>query len=171
MNPFDAAIYLCLAVAIVMGFRTGLLRSVATIVGYVAAAPLAVVAAPHVAPLIGAQLKLSPMQNWLVLFATFIVIGMILSALLPLAVGAVAGDQITAPDRAAGALLGAVRIVLLAVLMVLVFDRLIPAGREPEFLKGSQLRPLLSEAGREGLRSLPPDIAETIDRLKREHGL
>jgi membrane protein required for colicin V production len=64
-----------------------------------------------------------------------------------------------------------VRIVLLAVLMVLVFDRLIPAGREPEFLKGSQLRPLLSEAGREGLRSLPPDIAETIDRLKREHGL
>jgi membrane protein required for colicin V production len=171
MNPFDAAIYLCLAVAIVMGFRTGLLRSVATIVGYVAAAPLAVVAAPHVAPLIGAQLKLSPMQNWLVLFATFIVIGMILSALLRLAVGAVAGDQITAPDRAAGALLGAVRIVLLAVLMVLVFDRLIPAGREPEFLKGSQLRPLLSEAGREGLRSLPPDIAETIDRLKREHGL
>jgi membrane protein required for colicin V production len=60
---------------------------------------------------------------------------------------------------------------LVAVLLVLVFDRLIPAGREPEFLKGSQLRPLLSAAGREGLRSLPPDVAQTIDRLKREYGL
>lgn len=171
MNPFDAAVYLCLAVAVVMGFRSGLLRSVATIVGYLAAAPVAVIAAPHIAPLVNTQLKVSPTQNWLMLFAVFIVIGLILSALLRLSVSAIAGNGVSAPDRAAGALLGAVRIVLLAVLMVLVFDRLIPAGREPEFLKGSQLRPLLSAAGHEGLRSLPPDIAETIDRLKREHGL
>ena len=37
INPFDAAIYICLFVAVVMGFMTGLLRSLATIFGYVAA--------------------------------------------------------------------------------------------------------------------------------------
>ena len=53
----------------------------------------------------------------------------------------------------------------------MVFDRLIPPGREPEFLSGSRLRPILSEAGRQGLRQLPPDVTEFIDRVKRERGL
>ena len=56
-------------------------------------------------------------------------------------------------------------------LLVLIFDRIIPAGREPAFLRGSQLRPILSEAGRQGLRSLPPDVTDYIDRLKRERGI
>lgn len=30
-NPFDLAIYICLFLAVVMGFMTGLLRSLATI--------------------------------------------------------------------------------------------------------------------------------------------
>ena len=46
INLFDAAIYLCLFVAVVMGFMSGLLRSLATIFGYVCAMPLAVAAAP-----------------------------------------------------------------------------------------------------------------------------
>jgi membrane protein required for colicin V production len=35
-------------------------------------------------------------------------------------------------------------------------------------LAGSQLRPLLSEAGQRGFRSLPPELAAAIDRLKQE---
>jgi membrane protein required for colicin V production len=171
MNAFDAAVYLCLAVAVILGFRTGLLRSLATIAGYLAAAPLAIALAPTVTPIVNAQIKLAPSQAWLLPLGLFIVLGMVLGALLRLTVAATTGHHIGAADRAAGALLGAVRIALVAVLMVLIFDRLIPPDREPDFLKGSQLRPFLSAAGREGLRSLPPDIAETIDRLKREHGL
>ena len=34
INQFDAAIYICLFVAVVMGFMSGLLRSLATIFGY-----------------------------------------------------------------------------------------------------------------------------------------
>ena len=60
---------------------------------------------------------------------------------------------------------------LLAVVLVLVFDRIIPPGREPAFLKGSQWRPVLSQAGQQGLRALPPDIEAYIDRLKRERGI
>jgi hypothetical protein len=33
------------------------------------------------------------------------------------------------------------------------------------------LRPILSEAGQAGLKSLPSDIADTIDRLKKQRAL
>jgi uncharacterized membrane protein required for colicin V production len=36
INTFDAAIYICLFVAVVMGFMPGLLRSLATTFGYLA---------------------------------------------------------------------------------------------------------------------------------------
>jgi len=66
---------------------------------------------------------------------------------------------------------GAVRVILVAVVLVLVFDRIIPPGREPGFLKGSQWRPVLSQAGQKGLRSLPPEVEAYIDRLKKQQSL
>ena len=58
--------------------------------------------------------------------------------------------------------------ILVAVLMVLIFDRIIPSNRQPPFLVDSRLRPILSMAGVQGLKSLPPDVADYIDQLKRE---
>jgi membrane protein required for colicin V production len=101
----------------------------------------------------------------------FLLTGMVLSALLRIAVSEMVGARVSIPDRLAGSVLGAVRIGLLAVVLVVIFDRIIPAGREPGFLKGSQLRPLLSVAGQQGLKSLPPDVVDFIDRLKRERGI
>jgi membrane protein required for colicin V production len=170
LNPFDAAIYLFLFIAVMMGFMSGLLRSLATIFGYLAAAPLAVAATPYLSPL-AVQFKLPPAQTWLVFAGVFIVIGVVLGALLRLAVSELVGPNASIPDRLAGAILGAVRIGLLAVLMVLIFDRIIPVGREPAFLVGSQWRPVLSQAGQAGLKSLPPDVADFIDRLKRARGI
>jgi len=57
---------------------------------------------------------------------------------------------------------------LVAVTLVLIFDQLIPVDRQPAFLTGSQLRPLFSAAGQKGFKSLPPEIAATIDRLKQQ---
>jgi membrane protein required for colicin V production len=71
-------------------------------------------------------------------------------------------------DRLGGAALGVVRVGLVAITLVLVFDQLVPADRQPAFLNGSQLRPLLSEVGQKGFKSLPPDVAAMIDRFKRE---
>ena len=170
-NLFDGAVYLFLAIAVIAGYRSGLLRSLATIFGYVIAAPAAVVIMPFITPILAERLKLPPSQSSLAFFVVFLVIGLVLSALLRGAVGEVSGQRISAPDRAAGAFLGAVRVILLAVVMVLVFERIIPPGREPAFLAGSKLRPILSVAGQEGLRKLPPDVTEFIDRMKRERGL
>jgi len=167
MNPFDAAVLAVGVVAVVMGFAAGLLRSLATILGYVCAAPLSVAVAPAAMRL----LDLAAAQLWWVVAGLFIAGGALFAVLLRAAVSELAGEHIGIVDRLAGALLGAARIFLLAVLMVLVFDRLIPAGREPAFLVGSKLRPYLSAAAARGLKSLPPDVADYIDRVKRERGL
>jgi membrane protein required for colicin V production len=171
INTFDAAVYLCLFLAVVMGFMSGLLRSLATIFGYVAAMALTVALAPRLAQLVTEQFKLPPAQTWVAFVLFFVAAGMAISALLRFSVRELVGEKISIPDRVAGAMLGAVRVVLLAVMLVLIFDRIIPAGREPAFLKGSQWRPVLSKAAQQGLRSLPPDVEAYIDRLKRERGL
>jgi membrane protein required for colicin V production len=167
INLFDAAIYFCLAAAVIMGFSSGLLRSLATIFGYVAAIAAAVALAPQLSHLAD-QWRLPP---WVVLVAVFLIIGVIIGALLRYFVSEIAGPEVGLVDRTIGAVLGAARILLLAVLIVVIFDRIIPAGREPTFLAESKLRPILSEAGRQGLRSLPPEVEAYIDRLKRERGI
>ncbi len=78
----------------------------------------------------------------------------------------VAGVEIGLPDRLGGSLLGLIRVGLIAVTAVLVFDRIIPAGRDPAFLAGSRLRPMLSMAGQKGLKALPPETAAFIDQIK-----
>jgi membrane protein required for colicin V production len=71
-------------------------------------------------------------------------------------------------DRLGGAALGAIRVGLVATTFVLIFDQLVPAARQPEFLNGSHLQPIFSAAGQQGFRSLPPDVTATIERLKKE---
>jgi membrane protein required for colicin V production len=170
MNTFDAVVYAVAILAIVMGFNAGLLRSLATILGYVIAAPVAIAITPQVVAFALGRLA-SPERGWLVLFAVFVALGIVISALLRVLVGEFIGPDIGLFDRIAGAALGAVRIFVVAVLIVVVFDRIIPADRQPPFLAGSRLRPYLSAAGQRSLGTLPPEVDAYIDRLKRERGL
>ena len=119
---------------------------------------VAVIAAPKL-DLSACDLKSAPPPTWIVLIANFVVAGAVICALLRLIVGEIVGSDLSIPDRIAG--LGAFRIVLLAVLLVLLFDRVIPSGREPAFL-------ILSSAAQYGLQSLPPEVDDYIDRLKRQ---
>lgn len=76
------------------------------------------------------------------------------------------GPSISLVDCFAGSAFGALRIALVAVTVVAVYDRLIPMDQQPAFLAGSHLRPILSMAGRNGLKSLPPDVTNFVDQLK-----
>jgi membrane protein required for colicin V production len=78
------------------------------------------------------------------------------------------GQEAGLGDRLAGAALGAVRVGLVAISYVLIFDQLVPSDGQPKYLAGSQLRPLLSMAGQKGFKSLPPDVVAYIDRLKKD---
>jgi membrane protein required for colicin V production len=174
MNPFDAAVLGLTLIAVATGFSAGLLRGLATILAYVIAAPVALAAAPTVTAMLTGRglLPIDGMPNSVsyVPLVLVIVIGMVLGALMRGAVGATAG-RMGIIDRVLGAVLGALRIGFVAVLLVMIFERIIPPGSEPDWFSQSQLRPYLSAASAQGLRALPPQVAETIDRFKREHGL
>ena len=172
MNPFDAVVTALAMLAIVLGFMSGLLRSLATILGYLVAAPIAIALAPSVSALVlSPERGASPGQAWIVLSFIFIAVGIGISALFRIAINELVGPDAGLFDRVAGAALGAVRIGLVAVLIVVIFDRVIPAGHEPQFLVGSKFRPYLSAAGQKGLQSLPPEVEDYIDQIKRERGL
>lgn len=171
VNAFDFVVFAAALAAIVMGYHAGLLRSLATIAGYLAAAPVAFAIAPGMTTFVLGSASLSPDATSLVLCIIFLALGAAVSALLRIAVGEFIGPDIGLVDRLAGAALGAARIGLVAVLVVVIFDRIIPADRQPQFLAQSQLRPYLSAAGQQGLQSLPPDIEAYIDRIKRERGI
>jgi membrane protein required for colicin V production len=168
MNGFDAVVYLGLVVAVVTGFRAGLLRSVVTILAYLIAMPIAVWIMTLVSPQIAGKLNSPIMQNPLLFFGVFLVVGIVLGKLMRMALDETVGPEAGIADRLAGAVLGAVRVGLVAITLVLIFDSLVPADRQPGYLTGSQLRPLLSVAGQKGFRSLPPDVIATIDRLKKD---
>src|SRR6202035_5938946 len=102
------------------------------------------------------------------LFATVRVSGMALAKMARMASDEPLGSEAGIGDRLAGALLGTARVGLVAITLVLIFDQLVPADRQPAYLTGSQLRPLLSMAGQRGFRSLPPEGAATIDRIKKD---
>jgi membrane protein required for colicin V production len=166
MNSFDAAIFVGLIIAVVTGFNAGLLRSGVTILAYLIAMPIAVWAMSLLSRGIGSELDLA--QNSPLFFGIFLLIGLVLGKFMRMAVDDAIGPSAGIGDRLAGAALGAVRVGLVAITLVLVFDQLVPAGRRPPFLNGSQLRPLLSQVGQRGFKSLPPDVAAMIDRLKRD---
>ena len=167
MNTFDAVVYVGLIVAIGAGFRAGLLRSAITILGYLLAMPIAAWIMSLPAP--SFALRPGPLtQNSVLFFGTFLIAGMVLGKLLRSAIDETMGAEAGIGDRLAGAALGGVRLVLVAVTMVAIFDQLVPVDRQPPFLTDSRLRPLLSDAGRHGFRSLPPDVTAYIDRLKQQ---
>ncbi len=165
MNKFDLAVYAGLVVAMLAGFRTGLLRSAITIVAYIFAMPIAVWVMSYVPPL-DEQYRSPLPHNVGFLIGVFLIAGMGIGKFARMMVDEAVGDEPGLVDRFGGAALGAVRIGLVATSVVLVFDRLIPAGRQPAFLEGSQLRPIFSSAGQRGFRSLPTEAVAAIDHLR-----
>ncbi|HEY3677761.1 MAG TPA: CvpA family protein [Bradyrhizobium sp.] len=167
MNSFDIVVCLALIIAMVAGFRAGLLRSAITILAYLIAMPVAVWIMSLISPAIGHS-DGPVMQDSVLFFGVFLATGIAFGWLARMALDDLIGSETGFGDRLAGALLGAVRVGLVAVTLVLIFDQLVPADRQPAYLVGSQLRPWLAMAGQKGFRSLPPDITAYIDRLKRD---
>jgi membrane protein required for colicin V production len=171
MNSFDAVVAIGLIVAVVTGFNAGFLRSAVNILGYLVAMPIAVWIMSLVSPQFESKLGTPLTQNSLLFFGIFLVSGIVLGKLMRMALDETIGPGAGIGDRLAGATLGAVRVGLIAIMLVLIFDQVVPVDRQPTYLAGSQLRPLLSAAGQKGFRSLPPDVTAYIDRLKKERGI
>ena len=165
MNSFDAVVCVALIVAMTMGFNAGLLRSAVTILAYLVAMPIAVWVTSQVTR---ETSGLALMQIPLPFFGTFLAAGIVLGKLMRMVLDETIGTESGIIDRLAGSVLGAVRVGLVAISLVVIFDQLVPADRQPSYLVSSRLRPIFSAAGQMGLKSLPPDIAAYVDRLKRD---
>jgi membrane protein required for colicin V production len=171
MNSFDVAVYFALIVAIIFGFRAGLLRGLAVILGYLLAMPIAIWTVSLIAPQLDGTLGAPWIQASVPFFAIFVIAGIVLGKLLQVAVNELVGSEIGLVDRVAGGALGAARVGLVAITLVLVFDQIVPPNLQPAFLSGSQLRPIFSRIGQTGVSALPPDITATIDQWKRDRHL
>src|ERR1700682_1348101 len=116
MNSFDAAVYGLMLVAVVTGYGAGFLRSMATILGYLAAMPIAVATASLISPSLADMVNAPFGTPWagssLVVFGIFLATGVVLGRLLRFSVSEVVGPSVNMVDRLAGSLFGAVRIVL-----------------------------------------------------------
>ena len=130
-----------LVIAVVTGFNTGLLRSAMTILAYLVAMPIAVGRCRMVSPQLDGQLRSPFAQNSLLFFGIFLVAGMVLGKLARHGPRRHHRIEAGIGDRLGGAALGAVRVGLVAITLVLIFDQLVPADRQPAFLTGSRLRP------------------------------
>jgi membrane protein required for colicin V production len=165
MNSFDIVVCAALLTAMTMGFKAGLLRSAVTILAYLVAMPIALWVTSQVTR---ETSGLPLMQNPLPFFGTLLAAGIVLGKLMRMVLDETIGTELGIGDRLAGSVLGAVRVGLVAISLVVIFDQLVPADRQPSYLVGSRLRPILSAAGQMGLKSLPPDIAAYVDRLKKD---
>jgi membrane protein required for colicin V production len=168
MNPFDLAVVAALVAFMAFGFYAGLLRSLASIFGYVAAAPIAVAATSYVSPALAGDAAPPWARNFALFFLVLFVVGAAVSHLLRHGVDSLLGDDVDIVDRIVGALFGAVRVGLVVLPVVVAFDRFVPVSREPAFFAGSKLRPYLSAVGQRGWQSLPPDAAAYLDRLSSQ---
>jgi membrane protein required for colicin V production len=78
------------------------------------------------------------------------------------------GDDVGIVDRIVGALFGALRLGIVVLPVVVMFDRYVPLERQPQFFAGSKLRPYFSSAGQNGINALPAEVSVYLDKLTRE---
>jgi membrane protein required for colicin V production len=168
MNQFDFAIALGIAAFMGLGFYSAFLRSLASILGYVAAAPLAMAATSYVSPALAGDAAPPWVRNFTLFFVVLLVAGAVVGRLLRHGLAEVIGDNVGIADRIVGALFGAARVGLVVLPVVVVFDRYVPLERQPQFFAGSKLRPYFSAAGQRGVNALPAEATIYLDRLSRQ---
>jgi membrane protein required for colicin V production len=165
MNQFDFAVGLALVAFMAFGFYAGLLRSLASILGYIAATPIALAATSYVSPALADDSAPPWARNAVLFFVVLVLLGGLVGRQMQHGVSAVFGEKVDLVDRIVGALFGALRVGLAVLPMVILFDRYVPSDRQPQFLAGSKLRPYFSAAGQRGIRSLPGEVTVYLDKL------
>src|SRR3954451_4649919 len=97
--PFDVIVYTLLAIAVILGFRSGLLRSLATILGYVVATPFAIGVAPALSYWLAASYGMAPTFNGVVIAGVLVISGIVMGALFRRVVADLTGEDIGIGDR------------------------------------------------------------------------
>ena len=166
MNLFDLIVVVLVAVAMVVGFRSGALPQLAGLLGALAGGVLAIVALPHLeAPLASVD---PPVRAFVVLAGILFTVG------LGEAVGSAIGRTMAsflgeglfgALDRAMGAVVGSIQ----ALLIVWLAGGLLAAGPSPTLASQAQTSFLVRALN--GVLPAPTELAGELARLLDDTGL
>ena len=166
LTQFDIIVLVLLVISAAVGFFRGAIREVAALVALVAAAVLAVVGLPRLAPFVRTLVH----PDWLAAVATIILIFGVVYVALRLIGAALArrvhgAEMLGFLDRSLGLLIGLARGLLVLGALFLMFNAATPEDLRPHWITGSRTWPLAGNMGRL-LTTLAPQGLDLAGRLK-----
>lgn len=166
LTLFDFIVLALLAISGAVGFFRGATREIAALVALIAAAVLAVLGLPKVAPLVRAFVH----PDWLAAAATVVLIfGVVYIALRLVGAGLArrvhGAEMLGFLDRSLGLLIGLARGLTVLGALFLMFNAATPQDLRPHWIVGSRTWPLASNMGRL-LTALAPQGLHMAERLK-----
>ncbi|MDE0112441.1 MAG: CvpA family protein [Albidovulum sp.] len=170
-NLFDGVAAVIVLISALLAFSRGFIREIMSIVGWIVAAvgayALAPGAAPHIANLpyvgdfLGESCELAIIAAFILLFAVCLVIVSFIGSLF----GYLAKHPaFSAVDKVAGFIFGAARGVLLVAIILILNDKVLPAGQAFEIIKESEFQQGLAAIQRSIEEQLPSDATDMIER-------
>ncbi len=166
----DLAVLAIVLVSALLSMLRGFSREVLAIVSWAAAAAAAYyfypVVTPYLTPYIHKDVIAQAAAAAIVFFATLIIVSLFTVRLSD----AILDSKIGALDRTLGFVFGAARGFLLAVVAFAIFNWLVSEKQQPEWVKTSKIRPILTETADKIVALLPEDAAATVDAWIKSRG-
>ncbi|MBN9061901.1 MAG: CvpA family protein [Rhizobiales bacterium] len=148
-------------VSAVLAMMRGLTREVLAIASWVAAAIAAYVFYKPVLPYVQQYVNHPMISLAIAVGAVFIVTLIIVSLITVRISDFILDSRIGALDRTLGFVFGAARGALICIIGFVFFTWLVPADKQPEWVKASKARPYLESSGN-SLRAMLPDDPEKM---------
>ncbi len=163
----DLGLIVVILISALLAMLRGFTREVLAIASWGAAAVAAIyfypLVLPYVKPYIQKDVLAMAMAAAAVFFVTLILVSIITIRLSD----AILDSKVGALDRSLGFVFGAARGLLLCVIAFVFFSWLVPPEKQPEWVKGAKMKPLLQSTGDQLTSLLPDDPEGIIGRFKK----
>src|ERR1700752_1983244 len=146
----------------------GFMREILSITAWGAAAVATVLLYPRLLPIAKANISSDIVATGAVIGGVFLITLLIVSIITVRISDMILDSRIGALDRTLGFLFGLGRGLIIVVVAFLFFAWLVPAGKQPEWVRDAKSRVVLQSTGQWLISMLPDDPEKTIlKRLKR----
>jgi membrane protein required for colicin V production len=166
----DIIVILVMLLSAILAMVRGFTREVLAIASWAAAAIATILLFSHAQAIAREYIPLEPkIIADAIGAATVFLVTLIIVSFITMKISDLVLDSRVGPlDRSLGFLFGAARGLLLVVIAMLFFNWLVPAAKQPDWVREAKSRVLLEDAGQQLLAMLPDDPESTIlQRLKR----
>ncbi len=161
---FDILAALVLIVSAIVGFSRGATRELVSVISFLAAVALAVMALRYTAPFALTVIKTEWIAKALAVLVVFVIVYVILRIIGGGLARRIHETDLGSLDRVIGLGFGLVRGLIVLGVFSLVFSAAIPAEQMPAWVTGAKLYPL-TEVSADALRSLEPKGAAMADKV------